>query len=177
MKIGHLLLMACVLLTFSLSAQGEIKPNSEGYFHIQIREDLYVISNMSWGGLAENGTPTQNSQLIIGKEKALLIDTGMPKEGFADYVKSITSLPVMVVNSHGHFDHTGNNNQFDEIHIHPADDAIASGSPDLFKAWRAAGNSAELHMYSKGGHGFGMTKKGLPVDTWIERLGDWLNSQ
>ena len=124
MKIRHLLLMVCVLLSLSLNAQEEIKPNSEGYFHIQIREDLYVISNMSWGGLAENGTPTQNSQLIVGKEKALLIDTGMPEEGFADYVKSITSLPLMVANSHGHFDHCGNNNQFDEIHIHPADEEL-----------------------------------------------------
>lgn len=57
-----------------------------------------------------------------------------------------------------------------------ADDRIAAGSPDLFKAWLAAGKSAELHIYSKGGHGFGMDKKGLPVDTWIERLHDWLTA-
>jgi len=55
-----------------------------------------------------------------------------------------------------------------------ADDAISNGCPDLFKAWRAAGKSAEIHIYSKGGHGFGMSQKGLPVDTWIERLYDWM---
>lgn len=55
-----------------------------------------------------------------------------------------------------------------------ADDGISAGLPDLYKAWRQAGKSAELHMYSKGGHGFGMGKKGLPVDGWIERLWEWM---
>lgn len=57
-----------------------------------------------------------------------------------------------------------------------ADDPISEGCPDLYKAWRAAGKSAELHMYSKGGHGFGMSQRGLPVDTWIERLYDWMKA-
>jgi len=55
-----------------------------------------------------------------------------------------------------------------------ADDRIGAGSTDLYKAWREAGKSAELHIYSKGGHGFGMDKQGLPVDHWIERFYDWL---
>jgi len=55
-----------------------------------------------------------------------------------------------------------------------ADDPISEGCPDLYKAWRAAGKSAELHMYSKGGHGFGMAQRDMPVDTWIERLYDWM---
>ncbi len=47
----------------------------------------------------------------------------------------------------------------------------------LYNDWITAGKSAELHIYSKGDHGFGMGKKGLPVDSWIERFGDWLNVQ
>lgn len=57
-----------------------------------------------------------------------------------------------------------------------ADDPVAKGSPDLYKEWRAAGYSAELHIYSKGGHGFGMNKQNMPVDTWIERFYDWLQT-
>jgi len=58
------------------------------------------------------------------------------------------------------------------------DDRLASqGSIRMYSAWKAAGKEAELHVYSKGGHGFGMQKKGLPVDSWIERLGDWMKSQ
>jgi acetyl esterase/lipase len=44
----------------------------------------------------------------------------------------------------------------------------------LYTEWMNAKKEAELHIYAKGGHGFGMTKKNLPVDSWIERLGDWL---
>jgi acetyl esterase/lipase len=60
-----------------------------------------------------------------------------------------------------------------------ADDDVgaAAGSAKLYFEWKAAGKSAELHIYSKGGHGFGMNRRGLPVDSWIERFGDWLGVQ
>jgi acetyl esterase/lipase len=59
-----------------------------------------------------------------------------------------------------------------------ADDKGAMpGSVKTFSDWRAAGHAAELHIYSKGGHGFGMSQRGLPVDHWIDRLGDWLEVQ
>ena len=58
------------------------------------------------------------------------------------------------------------------------DDMLASpGSIQTYLAWKAAGLSAELHIYSKGGHGFGMQKKGLPVDGWIERFWEWMAIQ
>ena len=53
----------------------------------------------------------------------------------------------------------------------------AIGSAKLYSEWRSADKPAELHIYSKGGHGFGMNKRGLPVDSWIERFGDWLGAQ
>jgi acetyl esterase/lipase len=52
-----------------------------------------------------------------------------------------------------------------------ADDAVA-----IYDRWRASGRMAELHMYAHGGHGFGMAEQGLPSDTWIDRLGDWLTA-
>ncbi|MBN1581942.1 MAG: alpha/beta hydrolase [Anaerolineae bacterium] len=58
------------------------------------------------------------------------------------------------------------------------DDLMASPeSVRLYSDWKAAGHSVELHIYSKGGHGFGMRKQGLPSDTWIDRFGDWLRVQ
>jgi len=44
----------------------------------------------------------------------------------------------------------------------------------LYTAWSNAGKPAELHVYSKGGHGFGMKTKHLPVDSWKDRLMDWM---
>lgn len=56
-----------------------------------------------------------------------------------------------------------------------ADDALClDWCIDAFRAWRAADRPAELHVYGEGGHGFGLRKLGLPVDTWIDRLGDWM---
>lgn len=57
------------------------------------------------------------------------------------------------------------------------DDRLTGNSSLLqYQAWRDAGVPTELHVYDKGGHGFGMRKQNLPVDSWIERLGDWLTS-
>ncbi|MEM9001792.1 MAG: alpha/beta hydrolase [Bacteroidota bacterium] len=50
---------------------------------------------------------------------------------------------------------------------------LATGSVALYTEWLKAKKSTALHMYSKGGHGFGMRKNGLPTDTWIERFYDW----
>jgi acetyl esterase/lipase len=58
------------------------------------------------------------------------------------------------------------------------DDEIAvEPSVALYRAWRAAGQPVELHIYSQGGHGFGMRKQGLPADHWIDRFGEWLQLQ
>jgi acetyl esterase/lipase/lysophospholipase L1-like esterase len=51
---------------------------------------------------------------------------------------------------------------------------LAAHSVDLYSKWLAAKKQAELHIYTKGGHGFGMNKRNIPTDTWIDRFGDWL---
>ena len=54
---------------------------------------------------------------------------------------------------------------------------LAPQSVEIYQNWIAAGKSAELHLYSKGGHGFGMREQHLPSDHWIERFTDWLDAQ
>jgi acetyl esterase/lipase len=54
---------------------------------------------------------------------------------------------------------------------------LAPQSVAIYRDWIAAGKPAELHLYSKGGHGFGMRKQHLPCDHWIERFSDWLEVQ
>ena len=58
-----------------------------------------------------------------------------------------------------------------------ADDDMASAVSTRFYAeWRAAGHPVELHIYAKGGHGFGMNTLNLPSDFWIERFAEWLQA-
>jgi acetyl esterase/lipase len=54
---------------------------------------------------------------------------------------------------------------------------IAPFSVCLYSDWLAAKKPAELHVYARGGHGFGMRHVGLPVESWIDRFGDWLKAQ
>ena len=51
---------------------------------------------------------------------------------------------------------------------------VTNGCLALFAAWRAAGKPAEIHVYDQVSAGFGMTKRGLPVDSWNDRLLEWL---
>ena len=50
---------------------------------------------------------------------------------------------------------------------------LAEGSVALYSNWRKLSKPVGLHMYSKGGHGFGMRKQNLPSDNWISRFYDW----
>ncbi len=60
--------------------------------------------------------------------------------------------------------------------VHAADDRTvpAIQSTRLFDALRRAGSAAELHIYERGGHGFGVRKQKLPTDAWTERLREWM---
>lgn len=57
------------------------------------------------------------------------------------------------------------------------DDMAVRTSLPLYSKWRDAGHPAELHVFSQGGHGFGMRKQGLPSDGWIDLFGAWLGAQ
>jgi acetyl esterase/lipase len=51
---------------------------------------------------------------------------------------------------------------------------VTNGCLALFASWKAAGRPAEIHIYDQVSAGFGMTKRGLPVDSWNDRLLEWL---
>jgi acetyl esterase/lipase len=51
---------------------------------------------------------------------------------------------------------------------------VTNGCLALFAAWKSAGKPAEIHVYDQVSAGFGMTKRGLPVDSWTDRLLEWL---
>src|SRR4051794_38678825 len=52
----------------------------------------------------------------------------------------------------------------------------ASSSARLFMAWHAAGKPAELHIFRRGDHGFGMKKQNRPSDRWIDLFYAWMES-
>jgi len=54
---------------------------------------------------------------------------------------------------------------------------LAPHSIDLYNKWLSTKHDAELHMYARGNHGFGMKKQNIPTDNWIERFYDWMGVQ
>lgn len=55
------------------------------------------------------------SNLVIGENKAALIDTGCGIGDLSIAVKEVTDKPIIVINTHTHTDHLGSNWQFDDI--------------------------------------------------------------
>ena len=82
---------------------------------IKITEDIYLLD--------EDNEAT--GYLVVGRHKALLIDTMNAHNDLKAVVRTITDKPVMVVNTHGHGDHIFGNMFFDEAYISPEDIPLA----------------------------------------------------
>lgn len=85
-------------------------------------EDYYKVTELRKNVYRITSAEQVFTDLFVGSEKALLLDTGYGYGDLKATVRRITDLPLIVVNSHGHLDHTCGNYRFSEdIYIHPAD--------------------------------------------------------
>jgi acetyl esterase/lipase len=46
----------------------------------------------------------------------------------------------------------------------------------FYLEYKRLGIPAEVHVFTKGGHGFGMRKNGQPINEWPQRCADWMGS-
>lgn len=63
--------------------------------------------------------------------------------------------------------------------VHASDDPMAGAenSVVMYLALKRANVAAELHVFTGGGHGFGVRKSNLPCSTWPDRCVAWLQNQ
>jgi glyoxylase-like metal-dependent hydrolase (beta-lactamase superfamily II) len=59
-----------------------------------------------------------NNFLVAGRDRAVLIDSGLGIGDIRSIVESLTRLDVLVANTHHHWDHVGGNASFPEVAIH-----------------------------------------------------------
>ena len=86
----------------------------KSYLYV-IRERLYKLEPRFY-------TKYINLYLLIGNKKALLIDTGTGLFPLKPMVqKLIEDKELIVVNTHGHFDHRGGNEEFEAIMAHASE--------------------------------------------------------
>ena len=74
-----------------------------------------------------------NFFLVAGTQKALLIDSGWGINNLANFVKTLTPLPIMLVQTHGHVDHVSGDFHFSEAYISSDDIPSAKNAfmPDM----------------------------------------------
>ena len=57
------------------------------------------------------------------------------------------------------------------------DPLLAKAARPMFDAWRAANRPAELHLYERGGHGFGLVPQGSSSDHWFDEFVWWMEGR
>ena len=90
----------------------EMQHEMDNWFTVEmLDETTYVISEYKH-------REETHCYLLLGKKKALLIDTGLGVANIREIVDKITSLPIMVVTTHVHWDHIGGHRFFEEFAVH-----------------------------------------------------------
>ena len=103
------------------------------------------VADKVWS-IVENGTV--NIYVVEGKDSALIIDTGYGAGDLKAFVQTLTKLPLIVVNTHGHGDHYGADCQFTKIYAHPEDFGLISASFDKEKRKKAIVSMAKDKKYT-----------------------------
>jgi hydroxyacylglutathione hydrolase len=111
-----------------------VASKDQPYVYRKVNDNLYIIAEIHQPfpkNEVTNPPHTQQMGLVIGSKKAALIDTGLGLADLRKFVSQFTSLPIIVLNTHGHVDHVGANQLFDLSYITREDE------PAMLKANRA----------------------------------------
>jgi len=118
--------------------------------------EVYKIASNTFAIYEPHQAEEVISYLILGKEKALLFDTGMGISDIRKVVSELTKLPVIVLNSHTHNDHVGGNWQFDTVYSMDTD----------FSRQNAKGSTADAQDELAPGQICGQLPAGFNVKTY-----------
>lgn len=93
----------------------------DAWFQVtQIDDNTYAISEYKhW--------EEPHCYLLIGKEQAVLIDTGLGIANIKEVIDTLTALPVQVVTTHAHWDHIGGHALFQNFALHESELEWISG--------------------------------------------------
>lgn len=92
--------------------------------------DISQLNDGVWSFIARSPGRGGDARtyLVCGRDAALVIDTGFGIGNLLGLIRTFTDLPLSVVNTHFHGDHTGGNPQFGSVYIHEQDAPILQES-------------------------------------------------
>lgn len=108
-------------------------------------DPFYTVTRLNERAWRITSAEAVYMDLVVGDRRALLLDTGYGFGDLKSVVEGITSLPLTVVNSHGHFDHVCGDSPFGAACIHPLDLMLcrASNAPDARRKMAEQARSRE----------------------------------
>jgi glyoxylase-like metal-dependent hydrolase (beta-lactamase superfamily II) len=118
--------------------------------------EIYKVGPRTFAIYEPHQSEETISYLIAGQKQALLFDTGMGIGNIKRVVSRLTSLPVVVLNSHTHDDHVGGNWQFNFIF----------GMDTAFTRENAKGSTADAQAEIAPGEICGNLPKGFDPKTY-----------
>jgi glyoxylase-like metal-dependent hydrolase (beta-lactamase superfamily II) len=99
-------------LPLSAVSNGEVQEISQPWFEAYRITDSVVVFH------EPRHAEETISTLVMGRTRAVLIDTGCGFAPLRHLVSAVTPLPVTVINTHTHVDHVGGNHEFDDIAVY-----------------------------------------------------------
>lgn len=97
------------------------------------------------------------SWLVTGSKQSLLIDTGWGMSDLRARAETLSHTPLIIANTHGHFDHTFGNYQFDEVYLSAEDTELA-----------LRGYRPDARFERAEGFDLSSLPGGMSADEWIE---------
>jgi len=88
---------------------------------VEIKDSWFTVNQIdnTTFAISEYGHWEQvHSYLLIGEEKAALIDTGLGIDNIKRITDQLTNLPIIVLTTHVHWDHIGSHGEFKNIYVH-----------------------------------------------------------
>ena len=129
---GALVLTLCILQAPALFGQAPMpqwcralpRPEYKNLEHVSISNPWFEVYRPTRGVFAiyePHQAEETISYLVVGEERALLFDTGMGNSDIKKVTVELTNLPIIVLNSHTHNDHVGDNWEFSTIYAMDSD--------------------------------------------------------
>jgi glyoxylase-like metal-dependent hydrolase (beta-lactamase superfamily II) len=124
----HIAFVVCIALSApALSAQTEIPEWCRSLPRVEYKSlqrvpasdpwfEVYKVAPAVFAVYEPHQSEEAISFLIVGDRRAMLFDTGMGISDLRKVTAELTRLPIVVLNSHTHDDHVGNNWQFETIY-------------------------------------------------------------